>query len=154
MRRAGEPAPDFELPNGDGRHVTLRQLRSEAPALLAFFKISCPVCQFTFPFLERLANESGLRVVGVSQDSPNDTREFCSGFGITFPILFDSAGTRYRASNAYGITHVPSLFLVEPDGSISAAESGFSRPFLADLGARFGTTVFRGEERVPEYKPG
>jgi hypothetical protein len=43
---------------------------------------------------------------------------------------------------------------VEPDGSISAAESGFSRPFLADLGARFGAAVFRNDERVPEYKPG
>jgi peroxiredoxin len=154
MRKAGEPAPEFTLPNGNGQPVSLDQLRRQAPALLSFFKISCPVCQFTFPYLERLATASGLHVIGISQDGPEDTREFCAAFGITFPVLLDSRKAGYQASNAFQITHVPSLFLVEPDGTISAAESGFSRAFLSDLGSRFGKAPFLEGERVPEYKPG
>ena len=52
---------------------------------------------------------------------------FNQRFGVTFPTLLDLSNEDYPASNAYGITSVPSLFLVEPDGTIVANRSTDSR---------------------------
>ncbi len=57
-------------------------------------------------------------------------------------------------SNAFGITNVPSLFLVEPDGVISLASQGFVKRDLEALGKRAGVEVFRQGEKVPEWKAG
>ena len=52
---AGAKAPAFRLTSLDGSARTLEDILAGGPALLAFFKISCPVCQLTAPYLERLA---------------------------------------------------------------------------------------------------
>jgi peroxiredoxin len=120
--------------------------------LLAFFKVACPVCQLTFPFLERLSR--ALKIFGVSQDDAEATREFNQEHGITFPALLDSEGEGFPASNAYGISRVPSLFLIEPDGKISWTLEGFSKKDLEQLGARVGVKPFKPGEDVPEWKAG
>ncbi len=122
--------------------------------LLVFFKIDCPTCQLTLPFLERLHQSGRLAVRGISQNESADTREFAKAFGLTFPILLDSAAANYPASNAYGIEIVPSLFLTSVDRTIEWTQHGFSRKGLEELGSAFQTTVFRPGERVPEFKPG
>ena len=63
-----------------------------------------------------------------------------------FPLLVDEAGKGYAASNAYGITSVPSLFLVEPNGSIALSDSGFTRRGLVAVGERAGVIPFRPDE--------
>jgi peroxiredoxin len=69
----GSRAPEFRLELLDGGTSTLAQILAGGPALLAFFKISCPVCQMTFPFLERLHADGAVRIFGVSQDDAGDT---------------------------------------------------------------------------------
>lgn len=154
MLETGAVAPDIRLSDLDGNRFTL----SEAgPVLLAFFKISCPTCQLTLPFLERLhANHTGLAplIYGISQDSLKDTREFNQYFGITFPVLLDPGKNGYVASNAYRITNVPSMFLVEPPGRIAWTLSGFHKAELEALGTRFGASPFREADRVPAMRPG
>ena len=48
------PAPQFDLPGLAGDRTSLPDLLVSGPVLLAFFKVTCPTCQLTFPFLERL----------------------------------------------------------------------------------------------------
>ena len=132
-------------------------LESTLPAgelLLVFFKISCPTCQLTLPFLERLHQSGRLTIYGVSQDEAGDTRQFARAFGLTFPMLLDSAAAHYPASNAYGITNVPSLFLISALRTIEWTLEVFSRSDLEGLGMRFEFTIFRPGELVPEFKPG
>ncbi len=151
---AGGLAPPFRLAGLDGSVRSLQEIVTGGPALLVFFKISCPVCQLTAPYLERLAANSGLQVIGISQDDAGATRGFLQRFGVTFPILLDSPAEDYPASNAYGISSVPSLFLVEPDGIISRCFAGFSKRDFEEIGARAGVVPFRPDERVPEWKAG
>jgi peroxiredoxin len=153
MLKAGDRAPDIHLPDTEGKNVELADAASVGPILLAFFKVSCPVCQFTFPFLDRIAGAGRLPVIGISQDTAEDTKEFSAEFGVDFPMLLDSYSSGYAASNAYGITHVPSLFLVE-SGTVAAAVSGFSREDLEDIGRRYGVRVFQDGEQTPAFKPG
>jgi len=60
-----------------------------------FFKVSCPVCQFTFPFLERLHKRyggDGVTFLGISQDDARATQNFAKEYGVTFPLLLDESG--------------------------------------------------------------
>src|SRR5271170_1147908 len=107
---AGGKAPAFRLTGLDGSRKSLADILAGGPALLAFYKISCPVCQLTVPYLERLAANNSLQVIGISQDDAGATRGFTQRFGLTFPTLLDSSEEGYPASNAYGITSVPSMF--------------------------------------------
>jgi peroxiredoxin len=153
MLGEGDQAPAFELEDLAGG----RRAPGPRPVLLAFFKVSCPTCQFTFPFLERLyrARKSGAAgMFAISQDDAKETREFHAEFGITLPTLLDKEEEGYPASNAYGITNVPSLFLVEADGTISLTLTGFDRKGMAELGRRLGAEPFEAGEYVPEWKSG
>jgi len=122
-----------------------------APVLLAFFKISCPTCQMTFPFLQRLADRGGPRIVGVSQDDAEGTAEFNAAFGVRFETVLDEG---FTASNAYGLEYVPTMVLVEPDGRISWRLESFVKAELEAMAARWGVTLFDAGDRVPNFKPG
>src|SRR5438309_11788178 len=116
----GSQAPDIKLPTQSGGEFTLSEVRKKGPVALAFFKVSCPVCQMAFPFYERLHQAyrgKNVQVIGVSQDSAADTAAFAKQYGITFPITLDDT-KRYPASNAYGLTNVPTLFLISPHGEV------------------------------------
>jgi len=153
MLKAGQFAPDFELPDVRSQTHSLADFVRDGPLVLAFFNISCPVCQLTLPFLQRLA-AGGHRVAGISQDGVSSTIDFLSRFGLTFPTLIDEAVSGYPVSNQFAITHVPSMFLIEKDNSIGWASDGFRKNDLEALGRHFGVSVFRHEDKVPEWKPG
>ncbi len=143
MLAAGARAPALDPLNG---------ILANGPVLLAFFKVSCPTCQLAFPFLDRISKGT-LKVIGVSQDSADLTNAFKVRFGVTFDTILDPGAAGYPMSNAFGISHVPSLFLIERDRVISRASDGFDKTGLEELGRLSGVEVFRGE-KVPAFKPG
>ena len=98
LLEAGTRAPDFRLEMLPGGEITLAEILAGGPALLAFFKISCPICQLTFPFLERIHAAAALRIFGISQNDAAETREFNREFGVTFPTLLDSEERGFPAS--------------------------------------------------------
>jgi peroxiredoxin len=155
MLQPGALAPDIDLPDLNGGRWALREGLEHGPVVLAFFKISCPTCQLTLPFLQRFIDgrDGGPQLIAISQDDAPDTHEFQQRFGVSMPTLLD-APPRYSASNAYGITSVPSIFLVEPDGKIASVMDGFNKDGLEKLGHIFQMTPFRESDRVPSLRPG
>ncbi len=154
MVSAGAQAPRFELTDLAGAKASLDEILSKGPALLVFYKVSCPVCQLASPYLERLAASSKIQIIGISQDDKGSTEGFRQRFGLTFRTLLDQSKEDYPASNAYGISSVPSLFLVEQGGNVATAFNGFSKRDLESLGDRAGIPIFRADENVPEWKAG
>jgi peroxiredoxin len=153
----GRRAPDFQLEDLNGAQRNLEALLPAGPVLLAFFKVSCPTCQFTLPFLERIYRglaDGRARMFLISQDDAKATREFHQEFGITMPTLLDSARQAYPASNAYGLSHVPTMFVIERDGTISWTLTGFHKKELESLGGKFGVNPFHPGESVPAMKSG
>jgi len=158
----GDTAPRFSLKALNGKECSLESLRERGPAVLAFFKISCPVCQFTFPFLQRIFERTAgqsVSVIGISQDDARDTREFNQEYGVKFPTLVDDAG--YPASNAYGLTSVPTIFLVAPDGKVKVSCTGFDKVALETIARELAqhqnisaAPLFGPDEVVPDFKPG
>ncbi|PWU02285.1 MAG: hypothetical protein C5B51_21195 [Terriglobia bacterium] len=151
---AGSRATAFRLERLDGGEISLDEISAEGPALLAFFKVSCPVCQLTLPYLERIQTSGRLPVYGISQDDPEDTREFNRRFGISFPMLLDTEESGFPVSNNYGISSVPTLFLVERDGRVSRVVEGWNKLEIEGLGAQAGVNPFRQGESVPDWKAG
>jgi peroxiredoxin len=154
MLGAGAKTPAFELRDLNGRNDSIDRILQKGPALLAFFKSSCPICQLTFPYLERMAASTGVQVIGISQDDANTTTGFNRRFGVTFETLLDESKAGYPVSNEFGISIVPSIFLVEQDGTISKSFSGFSKRDMEAVGERAGIPPFSPEEKVPEHRPG
>jgi peroxiredoxin len=92
---AGTKAPDFELKAMDGKRFVLRDGLAHGPVVLAFFKVSCPTCQYAFPFLERLHKaygQKGVKLWEFRRTSAKDTAAFAKEFGVTFPVLLDDTG--------------------------------------------------------------
>ena len=160
---AGNMAPGFSLKSLDGKEYSLHDLLQRGPVVTAFFKISCPVCQFTFPFLERLHKRygsDGVAFLGISQDDARDTKDFAKEFGVTFPMLIDDEDG-YLVSNAYGLTNVPTIFLIDTDGTVRVSSMGFDKNDLETIGAELAqrrkialAPLFRPDEVVPINKPG
>ncbi len=158
----GQQAPDFTLPAAEGGQFALTEALRRAPQVIAFFKISCSTCQFTFPFLERLhrAYEAdSVEFRGISQDNAENSRLFCEKFGITFPIAIDAES--YQASKSYVFHSVPTILLIDRDRAIRFRLTGFSKAGLirlseeiAHLANRPPAPVFLAGELVPETKPG
>src|ERR1700694_1523530 len=159
---AGQSAPDFSLKSIDGTEYSLPKLLQRGPVFVSFFKVSCPVCQFTFPFMERLYKRYGSKdatFLGISQDNARATKEFADECGVTFPIVLDAEG--YPASNAYGLTNVPTSFLIDTDGSVKIATMGFNKKDLETVAAELSerskmplSALFRLGESVPAHRPG
>jgi peroxiredoxin len=154
LLEAGSRAPGFLLKRLEGGQSSLQDLIATGAALIAFFKVTCPVCQLTFPFLDRIHQTGAIPVYGISQNCPEDAAEFAKVFNVTFPILLDEESHEFPASNAYGISSVPTMFLIEPDGVVSRVMEGWNRKEIEWLGAKAGTNPIRAEDNVPAWKAG
>ena len=160
---AGISAPDFTLQTMDGKQFSLREALKRGPVVAAFFKISCPVCQYAFPFLERIYKAHGgknVTIVGVSQNQKKDTAAFVKDFGVTFPILLDDTNS-YPVSNAYGLTNVPSIFWIGQDGEIEISSVGWDKKEIEEINRKAEEIngqglklIFGSDEQVPEHRPG
>jgi len=160
---SGSKAPDIELKTLEGKPFSLSDELSRGPVVLAFFKVSCPTCQYALPFFERLYKAYGhkaVKLVGVSQNDARDTAEFNRQFGITLPVLLDySKG--YPASNAYGLTNVPSIFWVAEDGEIEVSSVGWVKADFNQINRKMAeadkidpAAVFQPGEDVRDFRAG
>jgi peroxiredoxin len=159
----GTKAPDFTLPTMEGKQFSLSEALARGPVVAAFFKISCPTCQYAFPFLQRIyeahGNE-GLTIVGISQNPKKDTAAFAREYKITFPVLLDDTNS-YPVSNAYGLTNVPTVFWIAQDGEIEISSVGWNKKDMEDLNQRAAEAsaggarpLFRPDEHIADFRAG
>jgi peroxiredoxin len=165
---SGTKAPEFSSKTLDGKAFSLSDELARGPVILAFFKVSCPTCQYAFPFMERLHNayaQNGAKLFGVSQNDAKETAAFIKQFGVTFPVLLDEIGN-YPVSNAYGLTNVPTVFWIAPDGATDDGEIEISsvgwvkadfeqiNRKMAETGKAAPAVVFQPGEDVRDFRAG
>jgi peroxiredoxin len=174
---AGSKAPDFSLPAvslgnnslandslaNDGGKFSLQIALKQGPVLAAFFKVSCPTCQYTFPFLERIHQAYGdkkITIMGISQNNQRNTAAFLKEYGITFRALLDDPNS-YTVSNAYGLTNVPSLFLIGQNGQIEITSVGWVKPEVEEIHRKLAAAqqtaappIFKPGEEVRDFRAG
>lgn len=160
---AGKTAPDFKLSTLEGKAFSLKEALAQAPVVLAFFKVSCPTCQYAFPFYERLFRayrNKHVTLIGVSQNNAEETAAFAKEFGITFPLMLEDTRS-YPVSNAYGLTNVPTLFWIGSDGAIEITSVGWVKPEFEQINRRMAEAsaiatapMFRPSDDVRDYRAG
>jgi peroxiredoxin len=123
MAALGTPAPDFRLPDTDGKLVSLTDL-AKAPALLVVFMCNhCPFVKHISAGLAQLARDyqqRGLAMVGINSndvasypdDSPARMAEEVKAAGYTFPYLYDET---QAVAKAYRAACTPDFFLYGRD---------------------------------------
>jgi len=122
MLPLGTKAPDFRLPDTEGRMVSLPDEVSGAPALLVVFMCNhCPYVKHVrkgFVELVKEHQKKGVTVVGINSNDaesyPDDGPEAMSRdakeHGYTFPYLYDA---RQEAAKAYRAACTPDFFLFD-----------------------------------------
>ena len=107
----GKKAPDFTLPDQDGKSVSLRDLTRRGEVVLYFYPkdmtSGCTTEACSFRDKLELIQAAGAQIVGVSADSPASHKKFIEKNGLTFPLLSDSGN---QVTKAYGVYKRKSLY--------------------------------------------
>lgn len=148
---AGEMAPVFTLPSQDGSAVSLEQFRGKWVLLYFYPKDNTPGCTLEAHNFQRdLPKYESLNavVIGVSLDSEESHKSFCTKQGLTFKLLSDkekAVTTQYGSlKNMLGIKmSARNTFLIDPEGKIAkvwlgVSPSSHSAEVLQELEAREG----------------
>jgi thioredoxin-dependent peroxiredoxin len=146
LPEVGKPAPDFDLPDQNGKQHTLQDYRGKWLVLYFYPKDDTPGCtQEACAFRDDLnqITELGAQVVGVSVDDTDSHAEFAKKYHLPFPLLADKTtetADRYGAlMNLYLIKFARRYtFLIDPQGNInkvylSVETSRHSKQIIDDL---------------------
>ena len=130
----GDTAPDFTLPDADGKPVSLADYRGRRVVVYFYPAAGTPGCtKQACDFRDSLTalNGAGLDVLGVSPDKPAKLAKFRDKEGLTFPLLSDADKDVLNAWGAFGekqmygktVTGViRSTFVIDPEGKIEVAQ--------------------------------
>ncbi|MDQ1423038.1 MAG: thioredoxin-dependent peroxiredoxin, partial [Acidimicrobiaceae bacterium] len=129
--KAGDPAPDFALPDQDGNTVDLSGLRGRKVLLYFYPRADTPGCTAQSCGLRDVRDQIGdTAIIGVSPDKPAAQKKFDTKYGLGFPLLSDvdhsvaEAFDVWKQKSMYGRTYmgiVRSAFLVDEKGKIAEA---------------------------------
>jgi len=126
----GDPAPDFTLPDADGKQVSLADYRGRRVIVYFYPAAMTPGCtKEACDFRDNLASldGAGIDVVGISPDKPEKLAKFRESQQLTFPLLSDPSRSVLEAYGAYGektlygkktVGVIRSTFVVGADGKI------------------------------------
>jgi peroxiredoxin Q/BCP len=130
----GDPAPDFTLPDADGKDVSLADFRGTKVVVYFYPAAMTPGCTTqACDFRDSLSSlaAAGYTVLGISPDKPEKLAKFRERDAVTFPLLSDPAKSTLEAYGAWGektmygkkVTGVlRSTFVVDEDGRIQLAQ--------------------------------
>lgn len=130
MLEVGATAPDFALKDLDGNEVTLASLRGKV-VVLDFWASWCGPCKRAMPFLQELhaayeadaATKGKVVILGMntSETDPAAARRVIKEKSLTYGCLLEADAV----SLAYGVTGLPALFVIDPNGRITLSHGSF-----------------------------
>ncbi len=168
MLELGTPAPDFSLPDVvTGRPVTLSELATGQPILVAFWCNHCPFVLHVEEGFVDFAREyagKGLQVLAISandaenypQDGPDEMKARANTQGYSFPYLFDED---QEVAKAYRAACTPDLFLFGPDrtlvyrGQFDGSRPGNGVPVTGEDLRAAADAVLAGEAPTQDQRP-
>ncbi len=106
----GDAAPDFSLPTGDGKTLSLKDLRGKKVVLYFYPKDNTSGCtKEACSFRDEIKKfeRKGTVIVGVSADSVESHRKFAGKFDLPFPLVSDE---KKDVISAYGVWKKKSLY--------------------------------------------
>jgi peroxiredoxin Q/BCP len=119
----GTVAPDFTLSSQEGNQVSLKDFRGKWVVLYFYpkdFTTGCTIEAHNFQRDEAQYAKREIVILGVSVDSVDSHKQFCTKEGLNFKLLAD---TEKKVSEAYGSLMVVKIsarhtFIIDPEGKI------------------------------------
>jgi thioredoxin-dependent peroxiredoxin len=130
----GDTAPDFTLPDADGKDVSLSDYRGQKVIVYFYPAAMTPGCtKQACDFRDNLSSlkSAGFQVLGISPDKPEKLAKFRERDAVNFPLLSDPAKETLETYGAWGektmygktVTGVlRSTFVVDEDGRVEKAQ--------------------------------
>jgi peroxiredoxin Q/BCP len=126
MPAAGQVAPTFTLPSQDGSQIALDSFRGKWVVLYFYPKDMTQGCTIEAHNFQRdLSKYEAMDavIVGVSVDTPDSHKQFCTKEGLTFRLLADP---EHKVVDEYGsLGHFGTMtiaqrntFLIDPQGKV------------------------------------
>jgi peroxiredoxin Q/BCP len=123
--KVGDKAPDFTLPDADGKLYSLSDYVGKKPVVIYFYpKADTPGCTKQACGIRDEWSEfekNGIQVLGISVDSRSDLKKFEEKYGLNFPLLSDkdkSVCKKYGVLNLLGFASRVT-FIVDKEGKIA-----------------------------------
>jgi peroxiredoxin len=131
-----ENAPDFSLKSIGGEEINLSRLRGKI-VFVDFWATWCGPCRESIPHLVHLHkkySEKGFEIIGVSVDKNgvDPVRRFAESLDIPYPIVIAPADL----DKQYGVSALPTGFLIDKDGRIQEKFVGFSPKISEELDSK------------------
>lgn len=120
-------APDFTLPDLDGKMVRLSDFRGKKAIFVNFWATWCPPCRLEMPTMEKAYQEHktrGLEILAVSIDTGPKAavKDFMQDCNLTFPVLLDPD---MEVMQLYRFFSIPASVLIDKEGIIRHRELGY-----------------------------
>jgi peroxiredoxin len=112
----GTPAPEFSLPDLEGRERRLEDFLGEKQLLLAFFSPQCGFCLQMAPRLGQLPEE-GPNVLLVSRGDPEEHQRLAQEHGWRCGVVLEDG---WELAQAYGATGTPTGYLLDSKGRVAS----------------------------------
>jgi len=132
--QAAKPAPNFTLPSvvGNGK-ISLSNYKGRV-IYLDFWATWCPPCRKSFPWMDDMQaqyDDAGLTIIAVSIDRNRELAErFVQQMEPGFKVVHDPASA---VSRKYGVSAMPTSYLIDRDGNIVSTHVGFRESDKAKL---------------------
>ena len=114
----GTQAPDFALPDTNGRTITLQELPRNSWILLGFSSISCPVCTEMYPHLNKFSDErDDIQIALISKGTSSENQDLVDQQGFSFPVLILDESEE-QVIQDYEVPGTPFFYLIDENGTI------------------------------------
>jgi peroxiredoxin len=129
------------------------------PRAVFFYKVTCPVCQLSAPKAQTLEEAYPGSVLAVGEDPAAKLQEFASAYGMDVETVPDEEP--FPASDAYGVRAVPTLFLIDENGSVDDVVESWDRDGYNRVSARLAemtgssyVEISAEGDGLPAFRPG
>jgi peroxiredoxin len=122
-------APDFTLPDINGKIITLSKSFGQGPIYISFWATWCKPCLEELKIVEKLFEkykDKGFRVFAINTEGPRAVakiKSFVTSYGLTFDFLMDSDGEVFR--RRYKGSNLPLTVMADPEGKVIFSSVGF-----------------------------
>jgi peroxiredoxin len=163
----GTQAPDFSLPDTNGKTVSLADFKDSPVLVVAFICNHCPYVkhiQKTYAAFVKQYQTKGVAFVGISSndvanypdDAPDKMADEVDRIGYTFPYLYDET---QKVAKAYDAACTPDFYVFDKEqklvyrGQFDSSRPGSQTPVTGEDMAKVLDALLSGGSVPTEQKP-